>query len=57
LNRGTLLIAMIETPEEVENAAAIAAVQGIDTVHIGSTGLPIEMGIAGDYKRADAGRV
>ena len=50
LNQETLLIAMIETPEAVENADAIAAVEGIDTVHIGSTDLSTEMGIAGDYK-------
>jgi 2-keto-3-deoxy-L-rhamnonate aldolase RhmA len=49
-NQETLLIAMIETPEAVENADAIAAVEGIDTVHIGSTDLSTEMGIAGDYK-------
>jgi 2-keto-3-deoxy-L-rhamnonate aldolase RhmA len=50
LNQETLLIAMIETPEAVANADAIAAVEGIDTVHIGSTDLSTEMGIAGDYK-------
>lgn len=49
-NQETLLIAMIETPEAVENADAIAAVEGIDTVHVGSTDLSTEMGIAGDYK-------
>ena len=49
-NQETLLIAMIETPEAVENADAIAAVEGIDTVHIGSTDLSTEMGIAGEYK-------
>lgn len=51
-NEETLLIAMIETPEAVENADAIAAVEGIDTVHIGSTDLSTEMGIAGEYKHA-----
>lgn len=35
LNEQTLLIAMLETPEAIENADAIAAVDGID-VHIGS---------------------
>ncbi|MDB5400744.1 MAG: 2,4-dihydroxyhept-2-ene,7-dioic acid aldolase [Rhodopila sp.] len=50
LNNETLLIAMIETPEAVANADAIAAVEGIDTLHIGSTDLSTEMGIPGDYK-------
>jgi 2-keto-3-deoxy-L-rhamnonate aldolase RhmA len=50
LNRETLLIAMIETPEAVANADAIAAVDGIDVLHIGSTDLSTEMGIPGDYK-------
>jgi 2-keto-3-deoxy-L-rhamnonate aldolase RhmA len=50
LDRETLLIAMIETPEAVANANAIAAVEGIDVLHIGSTDLSTEMGIPGDYK-------
>ncbi|MDR3534893.1 MAG: aldolase/citrate lyase family protein [Acetobacteraceae bacterium] len=50
LNDATLLIAMIETPEAVANADAIAAVDGIDMLHIGSTDLSTEMGIAGEYK-------
>jgi 2-keto-3-deoxy-L-rhamnonate aldolase RhmA len=50
LNQETLLIAMIETPEAVANIDAIAAVPGIDTLHIGSTDLSTEMGIPGDYK-------
>ncbi|WP_428491386.1 HpcH/HpaI aldolase family protein [Rhodopila sp.] len=50
LNQETLLIAMIETPEAVANAEAIAAVEGIDTLHIGSTDLSTEMGIPGDYR-------
>jgi 2-keto-3-deoxy-L-rhamnonate aldolase RhmA len=50
LNEETLLIAMIETPEAVANADAIAAVEGIDVLHIGSTDLSTEMGIPGDYR-------
>jgi 2-keto-3-deoxy-L-rhamnonate aldolase RhmA len=50
LNQETLLMAMIETPEAVANAHAIAAVEGIDVLHIGSTDLSTEMGIPGDYK-------
>ena len=49
INEETLLIAMIETPEAVENAEAIAAVDGIDTLHIGASDLSTEMGIPGQY--------
>ncbi len=50
INRETLLMAMIETPEAVANADAIAAVDGIDTLHIGASDLSTEMGIPGQYK-------
>jgi 2-keto-3-deoxy-L-rhamnonate aldolase RhmA len=50
INRETLLIAMIETPEAVANAEAIAAVDGIDALHIGASDLSTEMGIPGQYK-------
>jgi 2-keto-3-deoxy-L-rhamnonate aldolase RhmA len=50
VNAETLLIAMIETPEAVANADAIAAVEGIDVLHIGATDLSTEMGIPGDYR-------
>jgi 2-keto-3-deoxy-L-rhamnonate aldolase RhmA len=43
---------MLETPEAIENADAIAAVDGIDVVHIGSTDLSTEMGIPGQYQHA-----
>src|SRR2546423_5693516 len=49
LNEQTILMAMIETPEAVENADAIAAVDGIDVLHIGASDLSTEMGISGQY--------
>jgi 2-keto-3-deoxy-L-rhamnonate aldolase RhmA len=49
LNEQTLLIAMLETPAAIENADAIAAVDGIDVIHIGSSDLSTEMGIPGRY--------
>jgi 4-hydroxy-2-oxoheptanedioate aldolase len=49
LNEETLLMAMIETPEAVGNADAIAAVDGIDVLHIGASDLSTEMGIPGQY--------
>ena len=52
INEQTLLIAMLETPEAIENADAIAAIDGIDMLHIGSSDLSTEMGIPGQYKHA-----
>ncbi len=49
-NAATLLIAMLETPEGITNADAIAAVPGIDVVLIGSNDLCTAMGIPGDLK-------
>ena len=43
-------MAMIETPEAVANADSIAAVDGIDTLHIGASDLSTEMGIPGQYQ-------
>jgi 2-keto-3-deoxy-L-rhamnonate aldolase RhmA len=50
INEETLLMAMIETPEAVANADAIAAVAGLDVLHIGASDLSTEMGIPGQYK-------
>jgi 2-keto-3-deoxy-L-rhamnonate aldolase RhmA len=45
LNEQTLLAAMIESGRAVENAMEIAAVPGIDVLHIGSNDLLAEMGL------------
>ena len=42
-----LIIPMIETPLAVENADAIAAIDGIDALLIGTNDLSLEMGISG----------
>jgi 2-keto-3-deoxy-L-rhamnonate aldolase RhmA len=47
LNAEILIIPMIETPQAVDNAEAIAAVDGIDALLIGSNDLSLEMGIPG----------
>jgi 2-keto-3-deoxy-L-rhamnonate aldolase RhmA len=47
LNAAILIIPMIETPLAVENADAIAAVDGIDALLIGSNDLALEMGLPG----------
>ena len=48
LNQAVLVVAMIESPQAVENAAAIAAVEGIDALLIGTSDLTAEMGISGE---------
>jgi len=50
LNEETLLIAMLETPNAIENADAIAAVPGIDMVHIGAIDVSSELGVPGDLR-------
>ena len=49
LNREIAVIAMIETPEAVENVDQIAAVDGIDVLLIGSSDLSTTMGIPGQF--------
>ena len=46
LNAQTMLIAMIESGRGIDNVKDIAAVPGIDVLHIGSNDLLTEMGIA-----------
>jgi 2-keto-3-deoxy-L-rhamnonate aldolase RhmA len=50
LNAATLLVCMIETPEGVANADAIAAMPGVDVLLIGSNDLCTEMGIPGELR-------
>ena len=47
LNAEILVVPMIETPQAVENAEKIAAIEGIDSLLIGTNDLALEMGIAG----------
>jgi 4-hydroxy-2-oxoheptanedioate aldolase len=49
-NAATILIPMLETPEGIANADAIAAVPGIDVLLIGSNDLCTAMGIPGELK-------
>jgi len=51
-NEMTMVIAMLETAEGVKNAAAIAAVPGIDALMIGPADLSTELGIPGELKHA-----
>lgn len=49
-NEGIALIAMIETPEAVEQAASIAAVEGVDAVFVGPNDLSHAMGFGSDWR-------
>jgi 2-keto-3-deoxy-L-rhamnonate aldolase RhmA len=49
-NAATLLIAMLETPQGIANAEAIASVPGIDVLLIGSNDLCTAMGIPGEVR-------
>ena len=49
LNDETIVIVMLETPEAVEHADEIAAVPGVDVVHIGSNDLCDAMGIPSQF--------
>src|SRR5437016_2742122 len=49
INAATLVVVMLETPTAIANAAAIAAVPGIDCLLIGTNDLAMELGIPGDF--------
>jgi 2-keto-3-deoxy-L-rhamnonate aldolase RhmA len=52
LNEATLITVMIETPQAVANADAIAAVPGVDVLLIGANDLTMELGIPGQLGHA-----
>ncbi len=49
LNKNTLIIVMLETPEAIDRADEIAAVEGVDGLLIGTNDLAAEMGIPGQF--------
>ncbi len=49
INAATLVVVMLETPTAIANAAAIAAVPGIDSLLIGTNDLAMEIGIPGAF--------
>ena len=49
INAATMVIVMLETPRAIENADAIAAVPGIDSLLIGTNDLAMELGIPGAF--------
>ena len=53
LNENTTLIVMLETPQAIEHAEEIAAVPGVDILHIGSTDLCDALGVPGQFDHPD----
>ncbi len=53
INREQWIIAQIESVEGLENADAIAAVEGIDVLWIGHYDLTTSMGVPGQFEHAD----
>jgi 2-keto-3-deoxy-L-rhamnonate aldolase RhmA len=49
VNEETLVVMMLESPQGIENAEAIAAVPGVDALLIGTNDLCFEMGIPGKF--------
>ena len=49
LNDSTLVVCMIETVEGLANVEAIAAVDGVDVVHVGCNDLLTAMGLPGKF--------
>jgi 2-keto-3-deoxy-L-rhamnonate aldolase RhmA len=49
INAATLVIVMLETPQAIANADAIAAVPGIDSLLIGTNDLAMELGTPGNF--------
>ncbi|MEX2642299.1 MAG: aldolase/citrate lyase family protein [Acetobacterales bacterium] len=49
INEQVLVVVMLESPEAIDSAEAIAAVEGIDVLLIGTNDLTAEMGIPGEF--------
>lgn len=49
MNDENLVVVMLETPQAIDNAEAIAAVAGVDVLLVGTNDLCAEMGIHGDF--------
>ena len=47
--RNTLVVCMVETQEGLDNVDAIAAVDGVDVIHVGSNDLMTPLGKPGQY--------
>ncbi len=52
VNEQVMLVMLIESPKAIDNIDAIAAVEGVDALLIGSNDLSTEMGIPGEFGHA-----
>jgi 2-keto-3-deoxy-L-rhamnonate aldolase RhmA len=52
-NAETLVVVMLETPQAIANADAIAAVNGVDVLLIGTNDLMMEKGLPGQFAHAE----
>lgn len=52
VNEQVMLVMLIESPKAIDNIDAIAAVEGVDALLIGSNDLSAEMGIPGEFGHA-----
>jgi 2-keto-3-deoxy-L-rhamnonate aldolase RhmA len=52
MNAETLIVVMLETPQAIDNAEAIAAVSGVDVLLIGTNDLAMELGMPGQFEHA-----
>jgi 2-keto-3-deoxy-L-rhamnonate aldolase RhmA len=53
LNDYTVVVCMIETREGLDNLEAIAAIDGIDVLHVGCNDLLVDMGMPGAFDSPD----
>jgi 4-hydroxy-2-oxoheptanedioate aldolase len=56
MNAETLIVVMLETPQAIANADAIAAVDGVDVLLVGTNDLMMEMGLPGQFAHAEVAR-
>ena len=56
MNAETLVVVMLETPQAIANAEAIAAVEGVDVLLVGTNDLMMEMGFPGQFGHAEVAR-
>jgi 4-hydroxy-2-oxoheptanedioate aldolase len=56
MNAEALVVVMLETPQAIANADAIAAVEGVDVLLVGTNDLTMEMGFTGQLGHPEVAR-
>ena len=56
MNKETLLVVMLETPQAIANAESIAEVEGVDVLLVGTNDLMMEMGLPGQFAHPEVAR-